>query len=808
MDSLLQDLRYSFRMLVKNPGFAAVAVLTLGLGIGVNTAIFSFVDALLIRPLAFKDLDRLVMLWEGNSQTLDRENVSPADYVDWKNQNNLFEHLAAISWWDVNVTGDGEPERVQGFRVSPEFFDALDEKPLLGRILLRDEDQPGREHVAVLSYNLWQRRFASDPSIVGKTIMLDSGAFTVVGVMAQDFEWPTTAELWAPLAFSNEDLKARGVRYLRVMGRIKQEFTRDEAVAEMNVIAHRLEEQYPDTNKGMAANMARLPGQTSDDFARPFLLALMGAVGFVLLIACANVANLQLARATGRSKEISIRLALGATRSRIIRQLLTESVVVAVFGAAFGLLIAFWGADLIRTSIPPDEAKYITGLKHMGINGGALVFTIAIALLTGIISGIAPALQTSRPDLNETLKEGGRASSSKRGRLRSLLVVSEVALALVLLVGTGSMVKGFARMLQNQKQGFDPTGMLTMRVTLPHSKYKDPHQRAVFYDDLLQRIEALPNVESSGAVAAIPSSGNWLSTEFTIEGRPVQDPSDKIGADFQSVSAGYLRTMRIPLLSGREFGSQDGENTPLVVIISENLARKFWPTEDPIGKRIQLGTPPSTTRLLSIVGVAGDVKQFLFDKGPRLTLYVPFAQSPRSTMGLVLRTSGDPMSVLASVRAQVQSVDADQPIYEIKTMEKLIGDHVAGVRISAALMAVFGILALMLSAVGVYSVMAYAVTQRTREIGIRTALGAQPRDLLRLLVGQGMKPALIGAALGLAGSVALSRAMASLLFGVTASDPLTFVAVAALLICVALLACSIPARRAMKVDPMVALRHE
>jgi len=660
----------------------------------------------------------------------------------------------------------------------------------------------------LLSYALWQRRFALDPGVVGQTTMLDGRGFTVVGVMPKDFEWPTTAELWTPLALSNEDLNSRARRYLRVMGRIKPDVTLAEADAEMNVIARRLEQQYPDTNKGLGVNLARLPGQTSDDFARPFLLALMGAVGFVLLIACANVANLQLARATGRTKEIAIRAALGATRWRIIRQLLTESVVLAVLGALFGLLMAIWGTDLIRAAIPQDTAKYITGLKHMGINGRVLAFTIAVALLTGLISGLAPALQTSKPDMNETLKEGGRASTGGRGRLRNLLVVSEVALALVLLVGTTLMVRGFARMVENQKQGFDSIGVLTMRLTLPASKYKEPHQRAAFYDQLLERITALPQIESAGVVGSVPSSGNWSIAEFTIEGRPAQDPSEKFAADFQAASAGYFRALRIPLIDGREFGAQDGEGTMPVVIISQNLARRFWPDEDPIGKRIEMGSASLGKRSCTIVGVAGDVRAFMFDKGPRLTLYVPYTQSPRWTTGLVLRTHGDPMNAVASVRAQLQEVDPNQPIYEIKTMEAVISDHVSGIRLSAALMAVFGLVAIVLAAVGVYSVMAYAVTQRTREIGIRTALGAQPRDLLKLVVGQGMTPALIGVAIGLGASFAMARAISGLLFGITATDPITFVAVAALLLSVALLACFIPARRAMKVDPMVALRYE
>ena len=808
MNTLIRDLRYGIRLLSKNPGVTAIAVLTLALGIGANTAIFSFTDAILLRPLDFKNVDRLVMVWTGSRGTFDRENVSPADYVDWKNQNNAFEYLTAINWWDVNLTGSGEPERVQGFEVSPDFFKALDEQPVSGRTFVPEEDQPGRNQVVVLSYDLWQRRFALDPNIVGQTIMLDGRGFTVVGVMPKDFEWPTTAELWTPLVLSNEDLSSRARHYLRVMGRIKPDVTLAQADAEMNVIARRLEQQYPDTNKNLGVNLARLPGQTSDDFARPFLLALMGAVGFVLLIACANVANLQLARATGRTKEIAIRAALGATRWRIVRQLLSESVLLAVLGALFGLLMAIWGADLIKAAIPQDQAKYITGLKHMGINGRVLAFTIVVALLTGLISGLAPALQTSKPDMNETLKEGGRALTGGRGRLRNLLVVSEVALALVLLVGTTLMVKGFARMVENQKQGFDPTGVLTMRLTLPDSKYKERHQRRAFYDQVLERVAALPQVESAGVVGSVPSSGNWSIAEFTIEGRPAQDPSEKFAADFQAVSAGYFRALRIPLVDGREFGTQDGESTTPVVIISQNLARRFWPDEDPIGKRIELGSASIGKRSCTIVGVAGDVRAFMFDKGPRLTLYVPYTQSPRWTTGLVLRTHGDPMNAVASVRAQLREVDPNQPLYEIKTMEAVISDHVSGIRLSAALMAIFGLVAIVLAAVGVYSVMAYSVTQRTREIGIRTALGAQPRDLLKLVVGQGMTPALIGVAIGLAASFAMARAISGLLFGITATDPIMFVAVAALLMSVALLACFIPARRAMKVDPMVALRYE
>jgi len=812
METLWQDLRYGVRTLVRKPGVTAVAVVALALGIGANTAMFSIVGTLLLRPLPFKNLDRLVMVWGTLPQSGNRFDASPADFLDWRNEQQVFERLAAYQWWDCNLTGAGEPERVPGCLITQNFFPALGVGAWRGRTFLPEEEQPGRDNVVLLSQEFWQRRFAADPNVVGQTIALNGRNYTVVGVMSAEFEWPTGVEVWAPLALTNEAKRDREQHYLQIMGRIRPGLTQAHAQAEMEIITRRLAESYPRTNASRGVKLVRLPGYAADDFARPFLLILMGAVVFVLLIACANVANLQLARATSRQKEIAIRAALGATRWRVMRQLLTESLLLALMGAALGLLLAMWGVDLGKSYIPPDIVRFVAGLKQAGIDGRSLGYTLLIALLTGIVSGLAPALQTSKPDLNETLKAGGRDAGAGRHPLRSVLVVAEVALALVLLVGTGLMVKGFARQLSNQKQGFDPTHLLTLNVALPESKYRTTRERVDFYERALERIKAQSGVEAAAAISHLPASNGWDHEFFSIEGRAALSPAEMPLGDFEVVSPDYFRTLRIPLVKGREFTAQDGESATPVAIISESLARRFWPERDPLGQRLRLEQLNADQAWLTIVGVIGDVKQFIFDREPRLMIYQPYAQAPSGAMNygvsLAVRASGDPLSLAKAVREQIRSVDRDQPLTQVKTMEHLIREHLAPISLSASYMAVFAAIALVLSAVGVYSVMAYSVTQRTHEIGIRMALGAQASDVLRMIVGQSFKLAFMGLAIGLPISFTLTKVMSSLLVGVIALDLSTFAGFSLLLVAVALLSGYLPARKAAQVDPMIALRYE
>jgi putative ABC transport system permease protein len=811
MQTLWQDLRYGARMLLKNPGFTLIAVLTLSLGIGANTAIFSLTNALLLRPFDFHDLDRLVVV----SGTMPQQDsrfyaLAPADFADLRRQQTIFADLAAYRQSSSSLTGAGEPERVQHYAVTAGLFRMLGGEAALGRTFLPEEEQAGRGQVIVLGYDLWQRRFGADPKIVGTTVALDGQAHTIVGVMPEHFGFPKPVELWTPLALDEQAWNGRADRSLTVVARLKAGIELEQARAEVETFAARLAGQYPQTNTGRGATIRLLRRSVSSEYNDTIISLLMAAVGFVLLIACVNIANMQLARGATRTREMAVRAALGAGRWVLARQLLTESLLLGLLGGACGLLVSFWFMDFIRGGIPLDIVRYIDGWENFRLNERVLLFTLLISLLSSLVSGLAPALQASKPNLNETLKEGGRSSGANAGRqrLRQALIVAEVALALVLLVGAGLIVKGFARLTEKQHQGFDPHNALTLRTTLPPSRYAEAHQIAAFYRQAQERLSALPGVESVSSASFLPGDDNWDETEFQIEGQPAPPPGQARIITYQKAGADYFRTVRIPIVKGRAFSANDGEEAPRVAVISEAMARRYFPNEDPLGRRVKVGAADSASSWYTVVGVASDISRFMFDREVQPMLYVPNQQFPERGAYFIVRTSGEPMSFVSSVRAQIASLDDKLPLYEIKSHEQVITDDMAALRLTTALMAMFGALALLLAAVGVYGVMAYAVSQRTHEIGVRMALGAQPRDVLRLIVGQALKLAALGLAIGLPVALALGQVMAGALFGIVALDPLTFVGFTLLLTGVALLASYLPARRAMKVDPMVALHYE
>ena len=812
METIFQDLRYGFRMLAKKPGFTFVAVVALALGIGANSAIFSVVNSVLLRPLPFKAPDQLMIVWEDSAKYgFPKDTPAPANFIDWRDQNQVFDTLAAVASQTFNLMGTGEPEKIEGQRVSAAFFPMLGVEPILGRSFLAEEDKAGAGRVVIMNYGLWQRRFGSDPDIVGKPVTLNGQPYTVVGVMPKDFRFPDPFQsagednaLYVPIAFSSEEASTRGGHYLIVYGRAKSGVTVEQAQAEMTTIAARLEQQYPETNMSVGATVVSLHEQLVGDI-KPALLILLGAVGFVLLIACANVANLLLARAVARQKEIALRTALGASRARLVGQFLTESVLLAALGGAVGLLLAVFGLKLLATLIPPNLSQ----AKAISIDASVLGFTFLVSLLTGVIFGLAPALQASRPNLNDALKEGGKGTSgAARSPLRSLLVVSEVALALVLLVGAGLMINSFFR-LRNVDPGFNSANILTMSVVLPRSKYSDHAKRTAFYNEILQRIQSLPGVESAGVITNLPLSFKGNNAGVTIEGRP-EPPVDQIPIVItRAVSDSYFRTMGIALSKGREFNGQDRPDTPGSIIVSESTARTFWPDEGPLGKRLKLGGYNSDEPWLSVVGVVKDVRQFELNIAPKPQVYFPYTQMPYfAPRDLAIRTSGDPSRLAAAVRNEVWAVDKDQPVSNVSTMEAILAYSVARERFNMLLLAIFAGVALALAAVGIYGVMSYSVTQRTHEIGVRMALGATSRDVLGLVIGQGVKLVSVGVAIGLASAFALTRVMESLLFGVSATDPATFAVISIVLMAVAMFASYIPARRATKVDPMIALRYE
>jgi putative ABC transport system permease protein len=802
METLLKDIRYGVRVFAKNPGFTIVAVIALALGIGANAAIFSVVNSVLLRPLPFADPDRLMIIRETKLPQFPEFSVSPGNFLDWQKQNTVFERLVAISGSAFNLVGAGEPERLQGQRVSDGFFAMLGAAPQIGREFLPEEDQPGHSNVVILSHGLWKRRFGGDANILDQTIMLNGQSYTVVGVMPPTFRFGgRTTELWTPIAFTAKQAQQHGSHFLQAVGRLKPDVSIEQARAEMTGIADRLAEQYPDANAGW--NLKIVPTlEYAVRSIKPALLVLLGAVAFVLLIACANVANLLLARAASRQKEIAIRTALGANRWRIVRQLLTESVLLSFAGGVVGLLLAVWGMSLLLALAPENLPR----MTDVSLDGRALLFTAAITLLTGLVFGLAPALQTSKPNLNETLKDAGRGSTEggRRQIIRSSLVVLEVALALVLLVGAGLMIKSFLR-LQKVDPGFNPDNALAVEISLPQKKYSENAQQAAFYNQLIEKVAALPGAQAVGATCALPLEDDFV-LGFMIEGRPPYPPGDEPSTNYYSVSKDYFPAMGMQLLRGRLFTDSDTKDSPHVVIINETMAKKFFPDEDPIGKRIHVTMGPVTYR--EIVGIVGDVKQYGLDQETPPQTYEPFLQQPFSGMTLVVRAAGDPTNLSAAIRNEVLNLDKEQPVSSIKSLDQIIAASTSQQRFAMMLLGVFAALALALAAVGIYGVMSYSVTQRTHEIGIRMALGARGSDVLRLVVKQGFFLTIAGVALGLVASLALTRLMSSLLFGVSATDPVTFAAISLTLTAVALTACAVPARRATKVDPMIALRYE
>jgi predicted permease len=809
LETLWQDVRFGLRMLWKSPSFTIVAIVALALGIGANTAIFSVVNTVLLRPLPYKEPERLVMVWEDASKHgYPRDTPAAANYIDWREQNQVFEGMAAIADQSFNLTGVGEPERIDGRRVSGNLFALLGVEPQLGRAFSAEEDQPGAERVVIMSHGLWQRRFGSDPNITGKLLTLNGESYRVIGVMPSHFRFPSReVDLWVPIAFTQQEAASRGRHYLQVVARLKPGVSLQQAQAEMNGIATRLQQQYPDQNADLGAAVTLLHEHVAGDI-KPALLILLGAVGFVLLIACANVANLLLARSAVRQKEIAVRVALGASRGRLIRQFLTESILLAAMGGIVGLCLALWGVNLLKAFIP----ETISQAREIAIDARVLGFTLLVSLLTGLVFGLAPATQTSSFNLNETLKEGGRdyAAGSRGNRVRSLLVIAEVAISLILLIGAGLLINSFLR-LRNVDPGFSTNNLLTMSIVLPQQKYSDQARRSAFYTELVSRIESIPGVKSAAVTNWIPLVRQGDSIGFSIEGRPDPGAGKRPSVVTRVVHPHYFRTMGIQLLRGREFNDQDRVESPAVAIISETMARRYFAGEDPIGKRLTPANPSSAEPddWITVIGVAKDVRQFELVADPKPQMYLSYVQAgffaPRH---LVVSTNVEPMSLVATVRKAVWDIDKEQPVSNISTMDAVLSESVAQQRFSMLLLGIFAVLALVLAAVGIYGVMSYSVAQRKHEIGIRMALGAQSRDVLKMVVGQGLKLVLIGVGVGLVAAFVLTRVMASLLFGISATDPMTFIIISLVLISVAVLASYIPARRATKVDPMVALRYE
>ena len=803
VDNIVRDFLYSVRVLSKSYAFTIVVILTLALGIGANTAIFSFANGILLRPLPYPQSDRLAVLDEtSRKEGGDTIGVSYPNFLDWREQNTVFEGIAThFGTSRFAITAGGSPSEIRGSRVTHGLFEVLRVSPILGRTFTESEDRPDEDAVVIIGHDLWQRSFGGNPEVIGQKVIISSRPRTIVGVMPRGFRFPEVSELWVPLAVTDK-IYTRTDHGLETIARLKDGMTIAQAQTEMNNIAARIQEQNPVTNEGLGVKVTSLHENLSGSY-REGLLILLGVVGCVLLVACVNVANLMLARATARQKEFALRAALGASRWRIMRQLLLESLLLAIAGGALGFVLSLWALHLLLRAIPGDLPVWMNFSLDLRVLG----FTLAITLLTGLVFGAVPALQTARVDLNDTLKEGGRGNSGARNRARSLLVVSEIAMSLVLLVGAGLMIQSFLR-LRQVNIGLNPKNVLTATLLLPRAKYTDEAQRAVFFKQLIERVRNLPGVEVASATGTLPLGGNNWGRSLTVEGYPVMSVGQAPSVQHTVVTPGYFRTMGITLLAGRDFNDADTNDSPNATIIDERIARQYWPNQSPLGKRVRFGPPEDNEPWFTIVGVVSAVRHQRVQEDTRMSVYLPHQKIPISGMSLVARTSVNPHEFIGAVRREVAQLDPNLPVSEVATMNEVVAEAIWQPRLYALLFAVFAGGALLLALIGIYGVMAFLVQTRTHEIGVRMALGATARDVFRLIVGRGMKLTALGVVIGVAGAVALTRLMHSLLFNTSATDPFTFILISLLLSVAAFLACYLPARRAARVDPLVALRYE
>jgi putative ABC transport system permease protein len=805
METLWQDLQYGFRVLKRKPAFTLVAIITLALGIGANTAIFSVVNRLLLSQLPYKEPDQIITLWERVSDAgAKKQKVAPANFLDWRERNQVFDEMAAVYPYGFDYTGGTEPETLRSWLVSEGFFEIFGVRALYGRTFDPEEYKVGNPRVVVIGYGLWQRRFGADPNLVGQTLQLDGEPYTVVGILPPEFRFLDEKQMWAPKIFGDQDRRQRTGGYIDVVARLKQGATIEQASDEMNSIAAGLATEYPRTNQDTGVQLVPLPEQLVGH-VRPALLVLLGAVGLVLVIACANVANLLLARGAERQKELAIRAALGAGRIRLVRQLLTESVTLALLGGIGGILLASWGIDAILALSPANLPR----MDEVRIDGRVIGFAFAASMLTALAFGLAPAIQFSRPELQQFLKEGGRTSTPGFGRrrLRHALVVSEIAIALMLLVGAGLLVRSFIRLLQVDP-GFTPDNVLSLQVFI-WDKYQTPERRTAFFDEAFTRLSSLPGVQAVGAVTALPFNNEDtidVDTTFTIDGSPT-DPGRQLTASSTVASIDYFKVMSIPIARGRSFNEFDRAGSPPVVLINEAMASRYWPDEDPVGKRITVG---SFGRPMSreIIGVVGNVRHTGLDSDPRPEFFVPHLQNPFGGMAIVVRATSDPDQLLTAAKDQIRAIYKDQPFYSINTMDALVTKSLGERRFNLLLLCAFAAIALLLAGIGIYGLISFSISQRTHEIGVRMALGAKTRDIIGMVLGEGIALSLVGVGVGLVGALLLTRFLKSLLFGVTPTDPVTFVIISVSLIALALVASYLPARRATRVDPMVALRYE